>query len=154
MWRERIDINRGTPILFDDFKSFVETPPTAGLGASIEVLTKICRDDPVAIDMLDQAVQRPHGGSRVKSLNQELDGAQADKPKGSTELLRRLRKHRPDLHEKVLSGEMTATEAAVKANFYPPRIAINLKSAKSAAATIRNNARPEFVAELRRLLDD
>jgi hypothetical protein len=65
----------------------------------------------------------------------------------STQNLRRLRKDRPDLHEKVLANDMTVTEAAVAAGIYPKRIAINLKSPKSAAATIRNNATPEFVAQ-------
>ena len=117
--------------------------PTDSGGASVKMLRDICRDDPVAIDMLDRAVQRPHGGDRSKRLNQPLEHEASDR---SGRNLRRLREDRPDLHERVLSKAMTVTEAAVAAGFYPPRIAINLKSPKSAAATIRNNAPPEFVA--------
>lgn len=157
MWMERVDKDTGEVYTFSRFEDFVTAPPTAGVGASVKMLRDICRDDPVAIDMLDRAVQKQHGGDRTKGLNHSL-GPDCEPSKASrdrsTQNLRRLREDRPDLHEQVLAKAMTVTEAAVAAGFYPPRIAINLKSPKSAAATIRNNAPPEFVAELRRLLDE
>lgn len=96
------------------------------------MLRDICRDDPVAIDMLDLAVQRPNhrpalsGVIHPTSLSEEKDRDR------STKHLRRLREDRPDQHERVLSKAMTVIEAAVAAGFYPPRIAINLKSPESA----------------------
>lgn len=158
MWMERIDKDTGEVYAFSRFEDFVTAPPTAGVGASVKMLRDICRDDPVAIDMLDRAVQRPHGTNRYTSLegvNHPLKNDDETTARDrSNKHLRRLREDRPDLHEQVLAKAMTVTEAAVAAGFYPPRIAINLKSPKSAAATIRNNAPPEFVAELRRLLDE
>jgi hypothetical protein len=148
MWRKRVDKDTGEVYNFDKFEEFVETPPTAGIGATIAMLRAICRDDPVAQDLIDQAVQRPAG------LNQSISSAERKPRDRSTQSLRRLRKDHPGLHEKVLAGEMTVTQAAVKAGVYPPRVAISLKSPASAAATIRKKASPDFIAELRKLLDD
>lgn len=156
MWKERTDKDTGEVYAFSKFEDFVSAPPTAGIGTTMDLLERVCRSDKVAWDMLDQVAQVPLGTNQHSEgfLNQETPKGNAVRPTGSTELLRRLRKDRPDLHTLVLTNEMAITEAAVAAGFYPPRIAINLKSPKSAAATIRNNAPPEFVAELRRLLDE
>lgn len=148
MWRERQDKDKGEVYTFDRFEDFVETPPTAGLGATIRMLKHICRDDPVALDMIDRAAQRPAhrpAGSRVIHPTFQEGEKLQDR---STKHLRRLRQDHPDLHERVLTGEMTVTEAAVQAGVYPKRIAINLQSPASAAATIRNNSSPEFIAQL------
>lgn len=150
MWRERVDKDTGEIYKFDKFEDFIAAPPTAGLGASMKVLKEICREDPVALDMIDQAVQMPHGGSRVKVLNQQLDHDEEAKQDGSSRHLRRLRKDRPDLHEKVLAGEMTITAAVVDAGFYPKRVSIRLDDVASAIATIERNASPEFIAEMKK----
>lgn len=148
MWPERVNGDTGEVISFDRFEDFVAASPTKGIGSTMRMLKDICRDDPVVLDMIDQAVQRPHGGDRVKRLNQPLDHEEDDKQDRSTRHLRRLRKDRPDLHEKVLAGEMTVSEAAVKAGFYPDRVSIRLDCAASAIDTIGKKASPEYIAEL------
>lgn len=154
MWRSRIDAATGEVYEFQTFEDFVETPPIKGLGATMDMLRSICKDDPVAKDMLDQAVQRPAHRPQGTVLNQ-CSSADEQKPRDtSTQNLRRIRKDRPDLHAKVLSKELTVTKAAVMAGFYPDRRAISLSSPTSAAATIRKYASPEFISELRKLLDD
>jgi len=152
MWRQRIDKDTGQVYTFERFEDFVKTKPTAGIGASMKMLRDICREDPVALDLMDQAVQRPHGGTRVKMLNQQLEPETGTEQGGSDRHLRRLRRDRADLHERVLSGEMTASEAAVQAGFYPKRVSIRLDSAASAVATINKSASPEFIDEMIQLL--
>ena len=148
MWPQRVDRDTGEVISFSRFEDFVTTPPTAGLGATVDMLMDICRRDPQAVDMIDRAVQRPHGGDRSKTLNQQLASEADTRQDGSSRHLRRLRKDRPDLHEKVLAGEMTISEAAVKAGFYPERVSIRLDSAASAVATICKKAPPEYIIEM------
>ena len=154
MWRERIDINRGTTVRFDDFKTFVETPPTEGLGASLPILFNICREDKIALDRLDREVQRPVGvklNADTDITNRNISGTPS--PESQQGTLRTLRKNFPELHAAVLSGEMTIAEADKASGRRKRRVSIYLTSAESAAATIRNNATPEFIAELRRLLE-
>ena len=114
-------------------------PSPYDLWASAEMVALI---ESTVLDMLDRAVQRPHGTNRYTSLEGLNQSIKVDEIKRdrSTQNIRRLREDRPDLHAKVLAKDMTVTEAAVAAGIYPKRIAINLKSPKSAAATIRNNA--------------
>jgi hypothetical protein len=88
MWRERINQRTGEIVTFETFEDFVKTPPSRGLGAGIKILKDICRHDPIALDLIDQAVQRPHGGGRSKRLNQPLDNDEGAKQDRSTRHLR------------------------------------------------------------------
>ena len=81
-------------------------------------------------DLLDQARQNPHGGDRrseaaqieaaamssIKSDNVTLD----DRGNSDTYALRRLRKDRPDLHARVLAGELSPHGAMVAVGYSLP----------------------------------
>jgi hypothetical protein len=104
---------------FPDFPSYVKAPPPEGLGASIELVRSIIRNDAEAVDLLDRALQGKHGGdrkskNRIKSYNVTLD-YKSSRGNSSAYAMRRLRQSWPDLHRKVLTGEMSANAAAVKA---------------------------------------
>ena len=52
-----------------------------------------------------------HGGARIRGSNTASDG------RGVTYILRRLKRDRPDLLKRFVSGEMSANAAAVAAGF-------------------------------------
>lgn len=149
-WRE-FETVRGEVVRHERFEEFVAAPPLKGLGAEISLIKRIVADDREAVDLLDQALQGKHGGDRSKGVNHPLGGERRDR---TTKHMRRLRKDFPELHEAVLNGQMSVYTAAVEAGIYPKRATINLTDPVSAARTLRTKASPEFLAELRRLLDE
>ncbi len=64
------------------------------------------------MDLIDQVTVAPHGGDHSKNNNVNLA---SDKPVGNERqyALRRLRKDRPDLHERVLAGELSPHAAGL-----------------------------------------
>jgi hypothetical protein len=87
----------------------------------MDMLRRLCKDDMEALDLIDQAVQRPNGGDRKsEGAPTRVDNINSDPvPNGTSEqaAIRRLRKDRPDLLEKVNGrrGESSQTGA----NFAP-----------------------------------
>lgn len=152
MWRERIDMDTGEVYTFDRFEDFVTATPTAGIGASMDMLRDVCRGDPIAKDMLDRAVQRPTGRPKLTITNRDSYPVPPNESQQGT--IRTLRKNAPEFHAQVLSGEMSPAQAAKAAGLRRPRISIYLDSPQSAATTIYNHATPEFIEELRRLLNE
>lgn len=115
----------------DSFESFVTTPPLEGLGTTVRHLRNICRDDPEALDTIDRVTVQ-HGKNQHTKSKDHDNIIVHDKPSQGTSreyALRRLRKDRPDLHERVLSGELSAHAAMVEAGFRkkpdPFRVASN-----------------------------
>lgn len=135
------------------FIDFVTTPPTQGLGATVDLMKKIVADDPIASDLLDRALQNHNGGDR-RSTTFSLDNIQTDPPSGTSREagLRRLRKDRPDLHAQVLSGSLSAHAAMVQAGFRRRKITVPVDTPENAARALRRNLTPEAVEELARLL--
>jgi hypothetical protein len=160
-WRE-FETKLHKQVRHERFEQFVITPPLEGLGASVELIRRMVADDPVALDLLDQALQGMHGGDRkseevkeeIKGLIQSLDTDtdKKDTRDRSGELIRRLRKDFPELHTKVLNRELSIHRAAVEAGIFPRRYVVNLGSAHSAAELV-SRASPEFLEELRKLLN-
>jgi hypothetical protein len=132
------------------FIDFVTTPPTAGLGATMELMRKIVADDPVACDLLDAAVQRP---SSVHALD-NIQGSQAPSGTSKEAGLRRLRKDRPDLHAEVLAGTLSTHAAMVKAGFRQRKITVPVGTPADAAKALRRNLEPDQIKELVQLLAD
>jgi hypothetical protein len=62
----------------------------------------------------------------------------------------RLKRDRPDLAERVISGELTANAAARQAGIRKPRVV--LTSPESIAAALRRHLGPDDIAALIRLL--
>lgn len=138
LWDEVWLKNNGRVVEFDSFEEYVTTKTPDGLGTTIQHLKNACRDDPKALDAIDKATQRGDGNrtgvnqytrpeerGTVDNINSSsLGGVQpvekegAKRPTGTSRdaALRRLRKDRPDLHQKVLEG-MSAHAAMVQAGF-------------------------------------
>lgn len=148
-WREFATI-RGGLVQHERFVDFVTTPPTAGLGASIDLVRRIVSADVEAVDLLDRAVQNPHGGDRGKLDNMQL----ASHPSGTSReaSLRRLRKDAPELHAEVLAGRLTAHAAMVKAGFRRKTVSVPVDRPEAVAKALRKNLSPEDLAVLVALL--
>jgi hypothetical protein len=113
-WR-RPDKN-GTP--FKYVEQFIQAAPLPGLGSDVATVKRIVRDDPEALSMLDEAMKETERrGATEENVNNvnELP----DRPQGNSrqQALRRLRGQRPDLHTRVLSGELSPHAAMVEAGF-------------------------------------
>jgi len=89
-------------VQFSSFSEFVTTSPLEGLGATLDQLRGICRSDPEALDAIDRATQNaPYVHTGDVALSNIRNS-----PTGTTSAaaLRRLRKDRPDLAERVVRG--------------------------------------------------
>jgi hypothetical protein len=114
---------------------FIITPPLKGLGGTAELVRNPVRHDPEVLDMLDQALQRKHGGDH-SSEKSKFDNGQLAPPGNSEAAARRLRSQRFDLHKKVLKGDLSAHRASVVAGFCHPTLTVRADDIESAVAVL------------------
>ena len=125
MWRERLVVRTGEIVAFKRFEEFVSTPALEGLGMDYRSLKNLCRDDVEAVDLLDQVTKNGDGAPQgncnadkttVDNINSSIEGK---RPDGTSEAaaLRRLRKDAPEIHARVISGELSAHGGMIKAGF-------------------------------------
>jgi len=112
-WKKRVRPGTGEVIEFSRWEDFVTAKVYWGLGSTQQQLNNLLRDNPKLIDLMDRATQR------TPADNKPLDNIQEQAPTGTTAAaaIRRLRKDRPDLHAKVMSGDLSANAAAIQAGF-------------------------------------
>jgi hypothetical protein len=74
------------------------------------------------IDAKDQEAKKrqPHGGDRRKVYNKRNDVHLVPRGNTAAAALRRLRKDRPDIHGRVLAGELSPHAGMVEAGFRRP----------------------------------
>ena len=109
-------------VAHSSFERYVTDDLPTGLGTTIRMLKSICRDDVEALDAIDRATQRKASGGKNQHTGEDsfVDNVnEAERPTGNSRdaALRRLRKDRPDLLERVLANELSAHAAAVEAGF-------------------------------------
>jgi hypothetical protein len=153
-WR-RFITPRGDLVEHQRFADFATAPPLHGIGADIPLIKRIIQDDPVTLDLLDQALKgRPGNPTGANQYSGTLDNIQGsatqEAPTGTSAEagLRRLRSQAPELHARVLAGEMSPHAAMVEAGFRKRMISIPVEDAERAARSIRANASPEFIRAL------
>jgi hypothetical protein len=115
------------------FEAFITAPlAQCGLSADVPLIRRMISDDPATLDLLDQALQRPAG------TNVPLDNVQAPAPTGNAaaRALRRLRNDRPDLHQRVLAGDLSPHAAMVLAGFRHPTATVPLDDLDALARTL------------------
>jgi hypothetical protein len=132
---------------FPDFPSFVEYPLWWGLETKYDRLVQFCRDDrechALLLEQLPEAgpVGRPSTGNLRVTKLKETDTSQT--------VLQRLRRHRPDLAERVIAGDLSANAAAIEAGFRRPMKSIPIDSPESAVkALLRVFDRADLLAAL------
>lgn len=91
-----------------------------------------------------------------KTLDRYEKASQGRQPAGATSpiLLKRLRERRPDLHARVLSGEMSLHAASVAGGLRSPSARLPLNSVSKAVAVLHEHFReqwPEVVAKVQAL---
>jgi hypothetical protein len=149
-WRSFVTV-RGELVEHASFADFVTTPPLKGLGASVALVQRVVADDPVALDLLDQALQAPHGGDRSKGDNVNL--AQPD-GNSQTSALRRLRKDAPELHAEVLAGHLSAHAAMVQAGFRRRAVSVPVEDTDATARVLRKHLSSAAIVDLVRILSE
>ncbi len=77
-----------------------------GLGGTLQ---RLCGDDPEALDAIDRATAGRQG-ARTDLVDNVHEATRPD-GNSSTAAIRRLRKDRPDLHARVLTGELSPHKA-------------------------------------------
>lgn len=143
-WREFVT-PRGELVRPRNFAEFITTPPTAGLGAEVDLIRRMVADDPEAVDLLDRALQNRRGRPEI------LNNVQVKAPEGNGRdtALRRLRKNAPELHAEVVAGRISAHAAMVQAGFRPRTATIPIGRGPSVVAdSLRRYMSPDEIAAL------
>lgn len=120
LWAKRCDKNGE---LFLSFDAFVTAPLWHGLESSIDDLRLYCKKHPEVLQMVEAETEAlpAHGGARAEQGNNVTLPKRGN---ASTYTLKRLKRDRPDLAERVISGVMSANAAAIKAGFRKRTISV------------------------------
>jgi hypothetical protein len=147
-WAHHQDKN-GVP--FASFEAFVSHPYWHGLESSIDDLRAYCRrhDDvrrliEAAVDPLDTRVDAGAKGGRG---NKASDNVTSFRGNSATYTLKRLKRDRPDLLERVTAGELSANAAAREAGWRKVPSALDRLRKDWAKATPKE--RRTFLGEVR-----
>lgn len=142
LWAERKD-RSGQP--FRSFEAFATHILWQGLETSISELLLYCRKHPEVAALIRHEVEaaeerlRGKDGRFLHNDSVKMEGGNA-----ATYALRRLKRDRPDLAEKVVAGEMSANAAAIEAGFRKP--ASPLKALQTAWSRASEDERAAFRA--------
>jgi hypothetical protein len=172
-WR-KVPSGPDRPEPFASFRRFVEANPPFGLGYSIKQLRALLqlqhpgegateirermeamRDEVARLIVEDVQPSLPavHAGpGRGHKTSSDTTGFESPIGRGVEYVVARLKRDRPDLAERVVSGELTANAAARQAGIRKPRVV--LTSPESIAAALRKHLGPDDIARLIKLLLD
>jgi hypothetical protein len=117
-WRVHYVAKIGKNVIFESFSDFVRMPFPKGLGITVNDLKNHCRNDPEAIDLINQLLEKPkHGGDRRsdKFIGNNVTYEKLNRGNSRDNALEKLRDKRPDLYKKVISNEITPHGAMIKA---------------------------------------
>jgi hypothetical protein len=111
---------------FDTFAAFCEKPRPWGLGTDIATLKRFCNHDETALNAIDEVTRQGHGGDRRSEAFKAGNARLETGPNKNTRqhAIRHLRDKRPDLHAKVLAGELTPHRAMVLAGLRRPTMTV------------------------------
>jgi hypothetical protein len=111
---------------------------------TLQQLRDLFHADTAVLDLLDVATKQRAG--RPETVDNVHDTT--DRPDGNAAAagLRRLRKDRPDLHQRVIAGEMTTHAAMVDAGFRTRTITVPFDMNKAAEAILRHFTPEQAIA--------
>ena len=128
-WRER-RVRTGEVVKFLTFAEFVTTPPIKGLGVSMKLINRIASVDKDLETLVAKAKIQPEGGARnPNGINQyapkelvtddNIIGDLRTAPNGtsSQQACLRLSRQAPEIHARVLAGELSPHAAMIQAGF-------------------------------------
>ena len=149
MWQKRVIEATGELVECKTFAEFVTSPPPKGVGTDVETLKRLCHEDMEALDLIDRVTVAEQGapaGNR-NAVKLETNASIVSVCSGETEVqhgntrqyaLRKLRKDAPELHAKVLAGEVSPHQAMIEAGFRRKTATIPLDPEGAARAIIRH----------------
>lgn len=146
MWQERVIARTGQIAQFKSFRAFVETQPLEGLGADLQTLKRLCADNPAALSAITQVTTQPEGAPKgnknaVKTtdnnVNSCLDERESPVGNSAAYALRKLRADAPEMHARVLAGELSPHAAMLEAGFRRKTMQIPTDPAGAARALLR-----------------
>ncbi len=155
-WEKRIIVETGEEFGgFRSFEEYIRANPPKGLGSDEELIDSLIGKDDELRQMFYAALRR--SGGRPQKTVDNVNGFSEKhiRPTGNTKeyALQKLGDEgHIELLEQVKAGKLSANAAMKQAGFRRPRLAIALDDPQSAAASLRDNATPEFLEELKRLL--
>jgi hypothetical protein len=151
LWKRRLVAQRREIAEFDSFPKFVTDPAPDGLGTTVETLKKFCQSagELEVVDLIDQATERPTG--RPKAIVNNIDNT--ERPRGTSvgRALRDLRNKEPELHQRVIAGDLSPHAAMIEAGLRVRTHTIP-HDPERAAAAIRRLFNEEEVSTIKSLL--
>ncbi len=168
-WREIMEKYEGWRALsdaygepFSTYAEFCKAPVPYGLGhdpAMIDALVKE-RMSIQALNAIDQKTQRPIGTNQyTQTEDVDIVNTQPARPDGNSRqyALRRLRNTKPELHKRMLVGELSPNAAMIEAGFRRKTLTIPTDATGAAHAILRHfdaDAVAEIVAILTGSVED
>lgn len=165
MWRQHLDKKTGKLFMFDSFQEFVEADPPEGLGTRVRTLIRLCADDSLVVDLIDETIQLtakeavvinypPKAGNGHEDTSRKYIATGTSRMEG----LRKLRhyaqsnpKQGEQLRQAVLAGEKSVNRALIEAGLRSERITITKDPEKAAEALKRTFSRDELKQLIRYL---
>jgi len=127
MWQDRIVQVTGERAEYDTFTAFVNDSPPKGLGADVDMLKRMCDNDPEALRLLREVVtDSPGGDQRSDEAQTKNDNIINESGQGTSKdyTLDRLAREDAELYEKVVADEMSANAAAIEAGFRTKTVSV------------------------------
>ncbi|WP_147992664.1 hypothetical protein [Streptomyces sp. t39] len=133
---------------------FVLAPPTAGLGADIELVRRIVANDPVARELLEHALRDTQSPDQKTSVS--AGGSHEEKQLGKAHqaALKRLHRDAPEIYKKVVAGELSTNAAMVEAGFRTRTFSVPATRPEACARSLKKNLSEAHLRELVKLLAD
>jgi len=124
MWQDRIVQATGERAQYDTFTAFVNDSPPKGLGADVDMLKRMCDNDPDALRLLREVVTGDDG--RPEKTEKSVDNVNSSRSSGNSKdyTLDRLARERPDLYEDVVQDRKSANAAAIEAGFRTKTVSV------------------------------
>jgi hypothetical protein len=117
-WQRRVD-KHGKP--FVSFEAFVTAPLWHGLETTIDDLRVFCRKHPGVVGLIlaemDDGPTHTDAGAKGGRGHKASDNVTSFRGNAATYTLKRLKRDRRDLFDKVCAGKMSANAAAIEAGF-------------------------------------
>lgn len=137
LWQERVIAQTGERATFRRFVDFVATKPLEGLGADLPTLKRLCADNPAALDALDRVTVQSPGRPKTENRNNVTNYEEPDRGNRADYALRKLRADAPDMHARVLAGELSPHAAMVEAGYRKKNYQIPAEPEAAARALLR-----------------
>ncbi|MDQ3540090.1 MAG: hypothetical protein M3440_05330 [Chloroflexota bacterium] len=145
-WQTRWSRPLKREVTFPSFAAFANERTPAGLGISVDMLKRMCRDNDEALTAIEKALGS-HQGQRTDLHDIIMKVAPKEQGTSTEYALRKLHADAPELLKRVLAKELTPNAAMIEAGFRKRTITIKADP-QSAAQTIARHFDRDQVGEL------